>query len=575
MIRGAGAVVLCALGVAVASSCGAEAIEEPLLAEPPQGTGPLDALSRRFGQLRGRMRDRGYGEEVGLMRVFVPDGEGHVTPLDLPRGRCTTLVALAGGTLRSLSAAVYDADGAEVASDRGRSEGGVVHVCPPKAPTDGLVPHYFVLRSLEGSGAVVAGAFASDPGVGRGFDALFDGLLAPVVPFRGVEEALARSKAALRDRGLTPVGDARFDSLAEGEAVRLSHELEAGRCYVAIARGDDGLEDVDLTVYDPGGAVVSQDLAVDIEPTLELCVAETGPHVFEAKVFAGAGAVGLMALSGGTRVDPASEETETEELAVETADAVPAAAVAAVTRAASTLAERGFSVPTFITREASIAPGEAPVHDLVVERGCVIVLGAAASDETDLDLYLTSDEGVQDRDTGVHRTARVRVCSTQANLVRVAVKAYGRRSAYALAAVSAPDEIENVRALRLENAAARFLARGFVSTSRSERALDEGQTLRLSAVVRSGQCAAWVIAGDEDIEDVDLFLKEADGTLVAAATGPEPFATVSRCVAPDAPAENILIEGLLYRGEGTVTMTRLGRVSLEPDAATPTVEAEP
>ena len=548
--------LLCCGGFAV--GCTAPAVNEPIFGSVARGTGPLDGLSRRFGQIRSRMRERGYGEEAGLARFFVLEGKGHVTPLDLPEGRCTTVVALAGGTLRALSTAVYDAAGTEVVADTGRSEGGVVHVCPAgEGPQRGYAPHYLVLRSLEGAGAVVAGAFVSDPPSGRGFEGLFDGLLAPVVPFRGVEEALSRTRSVLRDRGLSPMGEPRFEALAEGKSIRLSRELSEGRCYVAVARGDDGLEDVDVAVYDPAGAMVAQDFAIDIEPTLELCAAQSGRHVFEAKVFEGAGAVGLMVLAGGARAESEAGQPEREEIVAETTDRVPAAAL--VTRAASAFAHRGFSLPMFVTRDSTVGPGEAPVHDLVVERGCVLVLGAASSDETDLDLYLTSEGGVRDRDTGVHRGARVRFCTDGASVVRVVVKAYGRRSAYALAVVRAPEAITDVRGLRLENAAADLAARGFVAALQSEEVLEEGGALSLSTVLRPGRCAAWVVAGDGDVSDVDLFLRNADGSLDVAATGPEPFASLSRCVSADEAPRNVVVEGLVYRGNGSVTMLRLGR----------------
>ena len=43
------------------------------------------------------------------------------------------------------------------------------------------------------------------------------------------------------------------------------------------------------------------------------------------------------------------------------------------------------------------------------------------------------------------------------------------------------------------------------------------------------QCIAIAAAGGVDVRDVDLFLRDASGALVASASGPSPHATVSRC----------------------------------------------
>ncbi|MEM9189178.1 MAG: hypothetical protein AAGF12_08385 [Myxococcota bacterium] len=67
----------CALPALIMSlpACTEEALSEPGPTDG-LGTGPLDGLSRRFGRLRSRMRERGYSDEIGLARMFAAEGEG-------------------------------------------------------------------------------------------------------------------------------------------------------------------------------------------------------------------------------------------------------------------------------------------------------------------------------------------------------------------------------------------------------------------------------------------------------------------------------------------------------------------
>ncbi len=384
---------------------------------------------------------------------------------NLPTGECTTFTALGGGGVRDLRLTLFDDEGAEVATDAVPGEGGLVHVCPHAAsavrrppPT---TPYYLVLEAHEGTGAAVVEGFGSAPGTGHGFDALFAGLLAPRVPFRKVEQQLAESRSALRARGLLPLGPPILDSVAEGEVLRRTYPLDAGRCYVAVARAGAGLRDVDLFLFDPTGAEVARDLDSDAEPRLEHCPDQSGRFTVEVRAFQGAGALGLMVLDG-----PASDHPDPPPpkpaVPPEGRPDAPSEGdpMVALTTATTALEERGYGAPLFVVRDGTIAPGEAPSHEVLLGPGCGVVVGAASGSDMDLDLYL-SDAGGQpiDRDTGVDPTARVSACPTEATPQRVTVKAYGRDGRYALAVLHAPAGIRNVQDLRLEEAVASFRAR--------------------------------------------------------------------------------------------------------------------
>jgi hypothetical protein len=537
------AVALAAL-FAIACSEPPPRIERPRSALPAE-SGPLDALNRRHARLRERVRLRGYGEQVGLTRALVLEDQGHALPLDLPGNACSTFIALGGGTIRELSLALYDGEGAEASRDSVGSEGGLVHVCPRG---DAYTPYYLVMRAEEGAGAVLVAQFQSELGMGEGFEGLFEGVLAPRVPLRDVEAHLAQSRTALRARGFSPLGEPLLERVTEGSVVRVVRELSAGQCYVAIGRAGDGLRDVDLFLFDAVGVEVSRDLAADAQPSIEHCPRETGAFTVELRAFEGAGAVGLLVFAGPGQpgAPPGDVEATLEERSTED----PSLALEVL---AAPLRARGFGPPVFVSRDAAIVPGEVRTHEVVVGPGCAIVAGAASHDGMDLDLYLADEAGRElDQDTAVHSTARVRACRAAPTVVRVAVKAYGRDGSYALAVLRAPDEVDTLQSLRLEEASAPYRSRGYVESLVFEGVLEQGGRLRRPISVERGRCVAVAAAGDDGVLDLDLFLRSAEEQLVTSDSGPSAIAALARC-AQDT-LEELTLEVAMYRGSGRVVV---------------------
>lgn len=511
--------------------------------------GPIDALTRRFGRVRAAMRERGYDEVRPFGRRFVLERSGEAVPLDLPTDHCSTVVALGGGQLRDLQLILYDENGEEAAVDAVEREGGLVHVCPEgRAKT---LPFYLVIEAHEGSGAVESALFQSDPVPGQGFAGVFDEALAPQVPFREAEELLAQSRAALRERGFVPLSSPHLEVVAEGEGLRRSEHFEADRCYVAVARSGNGLRDTDLFLYDPRGAEVARDLESNADPSLEHCPDEEGRYIIEARAFEGAGALGLMMLSRAKPEEPADAGASREPSTATPAEN-PMAALGGVT---TDLANRGYE-PVFVLRESTIMPGEARTHEVLLGPGCGLIVGVPGAAGMDLDLYLADGQDRPiDRDARVEPTARVSACPAETTVMHVTVKAYGRDAPYALTVMRAPEDIANVQALRLEEADAAYRARGY-ERRRVERVhMDHEDRVRRSFTLRSGQCAAMAVAGDEGVEDLDLFVRNASsGELVASESGPAPWVAVSRCSEEREPLE---VEIVMSRGEGEVAFVRL------------------
>ncbi len=542
-MRWVGPLLALALGVGCA-----EPPPEPdrSMAELPD-IGPLDALARRLGRLQRRLENRAYGSAVLTTRFFALEGRGVSLPLDLPRGECTTIVTLGGGAIRDLELTLYDMNGREAAIDAAPGEAGLVHVCPSEDGPGWSAAHHLVARPLVGDGAVVLAAFTTAPAAGEGFDGLFEGVLAPVAPFFDAEEALAEVRSSMRERGLRPESEPVFATLAEGQARRVPVSLEQGRCYVVVARSGEGVTDVDLFLYDEGGAEVARDLGADAAPRIEHCPSQGGRATLELRVFEGAGAVGWVVWSG---LDQAPDgPLTTDDPTPEPADE-PFAALATV---AAPLVARGYGEPIFLVRDGPIGPGESRTHEVAFAAGCTLVLGAAGPGEVDLDLYLATDEGIVDRDTRVRRSATVAACGNQRRTRRITVKAYGRGQ-YALALLGAPPGFEELAQLRAEPSRAALEERGFRMV-REETLV--GEAIEEPIAVPPG-CVAYVISGGEGLGDVDLLLR-SDDRLLTADTGPEPWATVERCNDEEPPLGASQLEIVPFTGEGPVLLQHFVR----------------
>jgi hypothetical protein len=319
------------------------------------------------------------------------------------------------------------------------------------------------------------------------------------------------------------------------------------------------MRDVDLLLFDASGAEVARDLEDNAEPSLEICPDEAGTYTLEASAYEGAGAIGALVLAGPLPDDaPDDAEVAAPESVEPPAEGSPASAtdpVTSLTGLASALAGRGYSQPVIVVRDGHIAPGEVRTHEVLTGPGCAIVLGAAGRPDTDLDLYLSDAAGRPlDSDTGIQPTARVRACAGDPTVLRVTVKSYGRRGGYAIASIRAPEAITDVQTLRLEEAVSGLRERGYAVADTIDRAFDTGERFERTLSAREGTCTAIAVAGDVGVEDVDVFLRDVSGNLVASSTSPEPYAAAGRC--SEIP-ETLRVEVVMYRGAGVVRITRL------------------
>ncbi len=523
----------------------------PQASAPPATAEPLDALSRRLGRVRQRLRERGYEETGWSLRLFLPAETARAETVRIRRGVCTTFLALSGGSVQELELALYDSDGRRAAVDSVRGEGSLVHACPPAAaPAQSDEALYYLrARAKGGAGAVAIRELESPVGSAAGVEGVFEGVLAPPQQGGSVAIRLGRTLDRLRSRQMTPIGEPTVSRVLEGEASRRTALLEADHCYVAIARGEDSVRDIALYLLDPSGAEVARDLEKRDEPRIEHCPEQTGTYVVQARAAEGSGEIGVALL-----LDPSAAP------AVEAVAPAPVGAAAAapdqVPVAVAALIERGYGNARYLTRGAALRPGETVAYDITLPTGCSVLLAAPESSDMDLDLYLADLQGeVISSDTRITAEARLASCRDRAQPTRATVKAYGSEGTFALVVLDAPEGTSDVRHMRLLEATAPFVSRGYEPGRVEDFRLGEGEERIFHFEAAAGTCFVAAAAGGQGLEDMDLSLRAADdGRILASDTGPDAWASVSRCVDE---AERLEVRVVAYRGAGAAVLRSL------------------
>ncbi len=99
--------------------------------------------------------------------------------------------------------------------------------------------------------------------------------------------------------GFVPHGKPILANLAQGARSDHLLVLEAGRCYRVVGVGDEGVQDMDLFLYDPAGVQANQDSGQDRYPVLgkqiEVCPLMAGAYRLQIQMYQGGGelAVGV------------------------------------------------------------------------------------------------------------------------------------------------------------------------------------------------------------------------------------------------------------------------------------------
>lgn len=79
----------------------------------------------------------------------------------------------------------------------------------------------------------------------------------------------------------------------EDETADFSRVLHPGWCYKVVALGAEGIEDLDLRVYDPNNVLLQRDTTRDRQPYVgqmrPICPPESGTYRIEVRVVSGRG----------------------------------------------------------------------------------------------------------------------------------------------------------------------------------------------------------------------------------------------------------------------------------------------
>ena len=104
-------------------------------------------------------------------------------------------------------------------------------------------------------------------------------------PFaRQLAQALAQNDAAQSDFGYVRAAGPFAGGLSAGMSRRFPVTLRAGQTYRAIGVCDARCGDLDMRLFDPSGALISQDTLPDRTPVTEVNPQFTGGHVIEVQM---------------------------------------------------------------------------------------------------------------------------------------------------------------------------------------------------------------------------------------------------------------------------------------------------
>jgi hypothetical protein len=111
-------------------------------------------------------------------------------------------------------------------------------------------------------------------------------------------------EARLRARGeevapyMVREGEAMRGEAPAGGARDFSRVLHPGWCYKVVGLGGEGVQDLDVRVYDPNSVLLQRDTTQDPEPHLgqmrPICPAESGTYRLEVRVSEGEGAFAVQ-----------------------------------------------------------------------------------------------------------------------------------------------------------------------------------------------------------------------------------------------------------------------------------------
>lgn len=301
------AVVLLAMGACATPGPSIPAATPTAALPTVRRSPPLSAaLEDRVRRVEDVLRGRGATALAERWSEFVPRGTMRGFSLTTDRPQCLAFVGVSPEGVSDLDLFVVDAQGTELARDDRADAHPYARVCTRRA---GERLHIFA-RAAAGSGQVAVLVVTAPPLVAPPLDDALGGVPTGLVtgprtprgaiggdPHRPAPEVLVeRLLAPYLAQSWAPVGAPGSGRLRRQEVGRWSFSAEEGRCYLVQGVGGDGVDDLDLVVHGPDGAVAAQDVALDATPAVRFCAEQRGEHPVEVRMYAGSGAWAVRAV---------------------------------------------------------------------------------------------------------------------------------------------------------------------------------------------------------------------------------------------------------------------------------------
>jgi hypothetical protein len=251
--------------------------------EPPAPDTPLidehsmagAGLEENFRLLDADMLARGYRGYGDSTRGKLAQGDRRDFSIQLEGGKCYAILAVGDNTVRDLDLVLLDPDGRALDRDVEAHARPIVRVCPERSGK-------FTMRveMTRGGGDFVYAPYHWPRGTRGPFG------LAGLIYVR-----LAEVTALLEAEGYAPSPDYTPEKgrlARQGATATHDLQLQGGQCYSLLAVGGDGVNNLDLTLFD-GNRSVGTDGTLNAFPSVRHCPERTGRYRLRIQASQGSG----------------------------------------------------------------------------------------------------------------------------------------------------------------------------------------------------------------------------------------------------------------------------------------------
>lgn len=328
-------------------------------------------------------------------------------PVNLTANNCYAFASMAGHGARDTNLEIRNGSQETVAVDRSVAPDAVFEYCP-------TVSGLYTLESTMYAGRgdlYIVGWHRGPQNQG-----VTPAPTAPIIDNNqgntggGLEEAYGLVNADILARGYIAYGDTSEGQLSAGQTQTFDLSLEGDKCYAIIAVGDNGVQNLDLSLLDSRGRTIDEDTAPNARPIVRVCASSTGEYRMQVKATTGQGNFvyhayrwprgtrGPFGLAGLTYVRLAEVST--------------------------LLAVEGYEPGDFDFERGSLRQGRSARHQLRLNAGqCIAALVVGGEGVTDLDVTLSSGSTQHTADGTSNAFPTVRHCATQSGTFTVNIQA--------------------------------------------------------------------------------------------------------------------------------------------------------